>query len=330
MRPVATRRSPAAAEEHLRLMVKVARLYHEHGVRQPEIARRLHVSQARVSRLLKQAEADGIVRTTVVVPAGVQTALEEQLEARYGLREAMVVETLDDTEAGLTRDLGTATARYLEATLTGGDVVGISSWSSTLLAAVDAMRPLPPKAGAERALQLFGGVGNPDAEAHAARLTQRFADLTGARPTFLLAPGIATSVEAREALTTDRFVRDALAGLADVTLALVGIGALEPSSLLQSSGNIFSARELSVLGRRGAVGDICLRFYDAAGQRVASDVDERVIGVTLEQLRQVDRCVGIAGGARKFEAIRGALRGGWVNVLITDHATAERLLAEPA
>src|SRR6201991_2025657 len=184
-------------------MVKVARLYHELGVRQPEIARRLHLSQARVSRLLKQAELDGIVRTTVVVPEGVQTALEEQLEARFGLREAVVVEALDDTEAGLARDLGTAAARYLEASLTGGDVVGISSWSSTLLAAVDAMRPLPPKAGADRVLQLFGGGGNPAAEAHAARLTQRFADLTGAAPTFLLAPGIATSAQARRALMQD-------------------------------------------------------------------------------------------------------------------------------
>ena len=310
-------------------MVKVARLYHEQGVRQPEIARRLHVSQARVSRLLKQAEADGIVRTTVVVPAGVHTALEEGLETRYGLREAVVVDLLDESEAGITRELGTATARFLEASLTGGDVVGISSWSSTLLAAVDAMRPLPPKAGAERALQLFGGVGNPTAEAHAARLTQRFADLTGARPTFLLAPGIATSVVAREALTTDRFVREALDGLADVTLALVGIGALEPSSLLQSSGNIFSAPELEALGEQGAVGDICLRFFDAEGNRVESDVDRRVIGVTLEQLRDVDRSVGIAGGARKYDAIHGALKGGWVNVLITDSSTAERLLGEP-
>jgi DNA-binding transcriptional regulator LsrR (DeoR family) len=311
-------------------MVKVARLYHEHGVRQPEIARRLHISQARVSRLLKQAELDGIVRTTVVVPEGVQTALEEQLEARFGLREAIVVDVLDETDAGLARDLGVATARYLEASLTGGDVVGISSWSSTLLAAVDAMRPLPPKAGAERALQLFGGVGNPGAEAHAARLTQRFADLTGARPTFLLAPGVAATVDAREVLAGDQFVREALDGLAEVTLALVGIGSLEPSSLLQSSGNIFSEQELVALGERGAVGDICLRFFAADGARVDSDVDRRVIGVTLEQLRAVDRCVGIAGGERKFEAIRGAVRGGWINVLITDHATAERLLGDPS
>jgi DNA-binding transcriptional regulator LsrR (DeoR family) len=322
---MATRR--ANADEQVRLMTKVARLYHEHDVRQPEIARRLHISQARVSRLLKQAEQDGIVRTTVIVPEGVQTGVEEALEERFGLREAVVVETLDDTEAGLMRDLGVAAARYLEASLTGGDVVGISSWSATLLAAVDALRPLPPRAGAERAVQLFGGVGNPGAEAHAARLTQRFAELTHARPAFMLAPGIADSLPAHEALLKDRFVRETLDGMSDVTLALVGIGALEPSSLLQSSGNIFAEDELAALGERGAVGDICLRFFDADGRRVESDVDRRVIGVTLDQLRSTDRCVGIAGGERKFEAIRGALLGRWINVLITDLVTAQRLLA---
>jgi DNA-binding transcriptional regulator LsrR (DeoR family) len=205
--------------------------------------------------------------------------------------------------------------------------VGISSWSATLLAAVDAMRPLA-RSGADRVLQLFGGVGNPAAEAHAARLTQRFADLTGSKPTFLLAPGIASSIEARDAIMQDQFVKEAVGGLDDVTLALVGIGALEPSSLLQSSGNIYSEDELQALGERGAVGDICLRFFDAEGRSVASAVDERVIGVTLQQLARTDRTVGVAGGERKYEAIRGALLGGWVNVLITDHVTAQQLVAE--
>jgi DNA-binding transcriptional regulator LsrR (DeoR family) len=319
--------TPARRDEQLRLMTKIARLYHEHGLRQPEIAARLHVSQPRVSRLLKQAEAEGIVRTTVVVPAGVQTRLEDDLEEAYGLREAVVVECLDTTEDGITYDLGVATARYLEASLTGGDTVGISSWSATLLAAVDAMRPLA-RSGADRVLQLFGGVGNPAAEAHAARLTQRFADLTGSKPTFLLAPGIVTSIQARDALTQDQFVRQALDRLDEVTLALVGIGALEPSSLLQSSGNIYSERELEVLGELGAVGDICLRFFDTEGRAVSSEMDERVIGITLEQLGRVDRSVGVAGGKRKYEAIRGALLGRWVNVLVTDHLTAEQLIAD--
>src|SRR3954468_20408913 len=234
---------PARRDEQLRLMTKVARLYHEHGIRQPEISRRLHISQARVSRLLKQAEQEGIVRTTVVVPEGMwTTGVEDVLEEAYGLREAVVVECFDPSEEGIAYDLGVAPATYLEASLTGGDVVGISSWSATLLAAVDAMRRLP-RLGAERVIQLFGGVGNPSAEAHAARLTQRFADLTGAQPTFMLAPGIATSPEAREALLQDRFVREALEAMDAVTLALVGIGALEPSSLLQRSGNIFAEDE---------------------------------------------------------------------------------------
>jgi DNA-binding transcriptional regulator LsrR (DeoR family) len=325
--PVRRSMAHVRRDEQLRLMTKIARLYHEHGLRQPEIAARLHVSQPRVSRLLKQAEAEGIVRTTVIVPPGVQTGLEDVLEEGYGLREAVVVECLDTTEDGVAYDLGFATARYLEATLTGGDIVGISSWSATLLAAVDAMRPLS-RSGADRVLQLFGGVGNPAAEAHAARLTQRFADLTGSKPTFMLAPGIASSIRARNAISQDQFVKEALEGLDEVTLALVGIGALEPSSLLESSGNIYSEDALKALGERGAVGDICLRFFDADGRPVASEVDKRVIGVTLQQLARADRTVGVAGGERKYEAIRGALLGGWVNVLVTDHVTAERLVVD--
>jgi DNA-binding transcriptional regulator LsrR (DeoR family) len=113
-----------------------------------------------------------------------------------------------------------------------------------------------------------------------------------------------------------------------VTVALVGIGALEPSRLLASSGNVFAPRELDKLRRKGAVGDVCLRFFDATGAPIQSDMDERVIGMTLEQLRAVKKTIGIAGGRRKYEAILGALRGRWVNVLITDRVTAEKLVAE--
>ena len=176
-------------------------------------------------------------------------------------------------------------------------------------------------------MQLFGGVGNPAAEAHAARLTQRFADLTGARADVPARPRHRQlRSSARGARWRTASCRRRSTASTEVTLALVGIGALEPSSLLQSSGNIFSDAELRALGEQGAVGDICLRFFDADGERVESDVDRRVIGVTLEQLRGPTARVGIAGGERKYEAIRGALRGGWINVLITDTPTAERLL----
>jgi DNA-binding transcriptional regulator LsrR (DeoR family) len=89
---------------------------------------------------------------------------------------------------------------------------------------------------------------------------------------------------------------------------------------------VFSPHELRQLSRRGAVGDICLRFFDAAGQPVSTSLNDRVISMELDTLRRVARVVGIAGGRRKTAAIRGALAGRWINVLITDRNTAERLL----
>jgi DNA-binding transcriptional regulator LsrR (DeoR family) len=106
----------------------------------------------------------------------------------------------------------------------------------------------------------------------------------------------------------------------------VGIGSVEPSRLLASSGNVFSPEELNTLRAQGAVGDVCLRFFDSSGLPVITPHNDRVIGMSLEQLRQVRRTVGIAGGERKLAAIRGALEGGWINVLITDRFTAEKLI----
>src|SRR5262245_66398413 len=100
--------------------------------------------------------------------------------------------------------------------------------------------------------------------------------------------------------------------------------------MLAASGNVFSAKELKSLSERGAVGDICLRFFYAQGAPVVTPLDERVIAIELSDLKRVDRVVGIAGGRRKLAAIRGALRGRRINVLITDRATAERLVKSAA
>jgi DNA-binding transcriptional regulator LsrR (DeoR family) len=315
-----------ARVHELRLMARVARLYHERGLSQSQIARQLELSQPTVSRLLKRAEAERIVRVVVTHPSGTHPELEEGLQEKYSLREAMVVETATGEEA-LQRDLGAAAAYYLETTLKRGDVVGLSSWSATLLAMVDSMRSLPRPTGSS-VVQILGGVGSPEAEVHAAHLTQRLARLVGGEARLLPAPGVVGSPAARDVLFGDPFVREAMAQLERVTVALVGIGGLEPSRLLASSGNVFTPRELEKLRRNGAVGDVCLRFFGAGGEPIRSNLDERVIGMTLAQLRRVKRTIGIAGARRKYGAILGALRGRWVNVLITDRGTAEKLVTE--
>jgi DNA-binding transcriptional regulator LsrR (DeoR family) len=310
--------------DELRLLTKVARMYYERGLRQSAIADQLNLSQATISRLLKRAEEERLVRTTVSVPLGAFPELEEKLQAIYNLKDVIVVDSVEDDDQIL-RDIGAAAAFYVETTVKRGEVVGISSWSATLLAMVDAMHPLSKSVEAN-VVQILGGIGDPAAEAHAAHLSRRLAALMHGKSVFLPAPGVAGTAETRKVYLADPFVREAMTLFENVSLALVGIGSVEPSRLLASSGNVFSPEELAQLKAQGAVGDVCLRFFDSTGLPVITPLNDRVIGIGLDQLRQVRRTVGIAGGERKLAAIRGALEGGWINVLITDRYTAEKLI----
>jgi DNA-binding transcriptional regulator LsrR (DeoR family) len=312
--------------DELRLMTKVARQYYEQGLRQSEIAASLQLSQSSVSRLLKRAEQEHIVRVTVSVPHGVYTDLEEALIATFGLRDAIVADCVrDDDDESVARDLGRAAAYYLETTINQGECIGISSWSGTILAMVDVMRQIPHSIDA-RVIQILGGAGEPQAKVHAAYLAGRMAELVRGKVTFLPAPGLVDSAEVRQVLLNDSSIREVIKLFDEITLALVGIGTVEPSPLLASSGNIFSNEELATLRENGAVGDILYRFYDAAGNPVQTPLAKRVTGMDHAQLRRVKRVVGIAGGARKFDAIHGALNGKLINTLITDRFTAARLV----
>lgn len=314
-----------ARMDELRLMTKVARLYHERGNTQAEIAEQLELSQATVSRLLKKARQEEIIRTVVTIPPGAFPQLEDALQNAYNLKDVIVVDCENDADT-IEREIGSAAAYYVETTLKQNEIIGISSWSATLLAMVDSMQPLKRSATAAQVVQILGGVGNPAAEAHAARLTTRLAALVHGSFHSLPAPGVVGSSESLRILQADPFVKETLALFDQVTLALVGIGSVGPSKLLASSGNVFSPDELDMLRDYGAVGDVCLRFFDAQGQPLITQLNDRVIGISLEQLRTVQRSVGIAGGKRKTAAIHGALVGNWINVLITDRFTAERLL----
>lgn len=316
-----------ARVDELRLMARVARLYYDRGLRQSDIADQLSLSQATISRLLKRAEQDGIVRITVSVPTGTYPELEETLIKRYALQHVLVADCAScDDEDEILRNLGAAAAFYLESTIGAGEVIGISSWSATLLAVVEAMHPLP-RANGGRVVQILGGASESAARSLAVQLTSRLAAHIRGQATFLSAPAVVGSEDVRRILLDDTYIRDVLALFDEVTLALVGIGALEPSPLLARSGNVFSVAELALLREQGAVGDVLARFFDAQGRLIETELRERVIGMSLEQLTRVQRSVGVAGGKRKRAAIRGALLGGFINVLITDRFTAAWLVA---
>ncbi len=264
-------------QDEVRLMAKVARMYYGLGIRQQEITQRLNIHQSTISRLLKRAREANIVRISVSMPSGIFPELEEGLEEKYGLSEAIVVDCLPD-EQQMVKDLGNAAAFYLESTIKEREIVGISSWSRNLLAMVDALHPTK-RGNAGKVVQILGGVGSPEAQSHATMLTQRLANLVGAAAVLLPAPGVVGSPEARRVLEKDTYVQQVLSLFPKIDSALVGIGSLQPSKLLASSGNTFSQDEIEQLHAKGAVGDICLRFFDADGQLVSTPLHNRVIGM---------------------------------------------------
>uniref|UniRef100_UPI0028ABE7DF sugar-binding domain-containing protein n=1 Tax=Pantoea sp. TaxID=69393 RepID=UPI0028ABE7DF len=130
------------------------------------------------------------------------------------------------------------------------------------------------------------------------------------------------------ALAANKDVREVLEKFDEVTLALVGIGDMEPSQLLRYSGNYYDKNMLTRLAGQGAVGDICLHYYNAQGQPVLDESEDPAIGMRLEQLKRCPQVVGLAGGRKKLAAIQGALKGCYLNVLITDFQTARQLVSD--
>lgn len=310
----------------LRLIARIAQMYHVEGRRQAEIAESMHMSQATVSRMLKRAEQEDIVRTTVIPPPGTFADLETALRNRYGLTEAIVIDCSEDRDGAIMARIGEAAAHFLEVTLQQDEIIGVSSWSQTILRMVDNIHPFK-NAKAKYIVQILGGMGDASVQTHATQLTARFAKLTGGEPRLLLVQGITSSREAKLIMLADPVVRGTMDLFGRLSLAIVGIGAVEPSELLARSGNVFSRQEMAMLNEAGAVGEISYRFYDKVGKPVETPLNERVIGITLEDLRKADRVMALAGGESKTQAIAGALKLGIIDVFVTDKFTAARLTA---
>lgn len=308
----------------LRLTGVVARLYHVHGVRQREIGSRLGMSQARVSRLLRQAEELGLVRTVISVPEGLHPELEDAIEKGFGVQEVHVVDVPADGP-DLSTVLGRAAARQLGDSLTGASTVGFTSWSTTLQAMAFAL-PEQPRTGARLVVEMLGDLGSPSLQHAAARSTQAMAAALGGEPVFLRTPGVAGSAALRQAAVHDVHVQRALSLLDDLDVAFVGVGPPEVHSQLKAGDNFFSPTQLVHLRTAGAVGQLNQRFLDAAGRPVPTPLDDLVVGVTLVQLAEARRRVLVAGGVEKRQPIAAALRGGWIDVLITDFDTAMSLV----
>ena len=314
----------AVSSEQHRLLYRIAQAYYVDGLTQKQIANRFGLSRPKVSRLLQKGRENGIINITLLPPPNGLADLEHELEQRFGLQEAVVVPVSDPTHhPTVVRELGPTAAECLIRCISGDEVIA-TAWGTSILAMTDAL-PYRSWPGVT-VVQLLGGLGPADTLEHSAELTQHLARKLGAKLRLLPAPGIVATREMAAALESDAQIAAILKLAANADIALVGLGAPTPHSIVLRTGTILSGEDLERLQELGAVGDIALRYMDRDGTPINLEINERIIGLTLEQIRRIPRVIGIAGGTAKHEIIRAALHGSILDVLVTDLATAETLL----
>jgi len=304
------------------ILVRAAWLYYKDRLTQAAIAERLFVSRATVGRLLDAARDEGIVRFEINADYLAAFELSGRLRERHGLADAIVVPRASSAEAPdrINERVAAAGAEYVRRFLKPGAVIGVS-WGDTVTRLLLAL-PRESLEGVTIAT-VAGGIN--------AYIRQISALSTNGVNEHLLAipaPLIASSATIAAALRQDASVTSVLQLAEGAVATLTGIGSsLSVASSVRSG--LFSQEQVDQFRAIGAVGDMLGEWFDASGAALVGAASDRKIGMGIDQLRQMPNVVGVAGGMDKVEAIIGALRGGYLDVLVTDEDVAERLLDEP-
>jgi len=309
-----------------RLLQKVSKLYYDNNLTQKEISGRLKISRPKVSRLLKQAKDFGIVKITISGIPGIHTDIENALENKYGIDEVYIVEVSDpQSQIAVSTEIGVAAADYFVRAVTDPSMIGIS-WGTTLRAMADSIPNLDYRKS--KLIQVLGGLGLPESEAHATYILRRMVAQIGSKLHLLTLPGILDHASVKQAVLSESYVKEVYALFKKLDIVFLGLGAPTPESVIMRDGTILTEAELKMLLDKGAVGDIALRFLDKDGNIVQSEINDRVIGISLEELKNIKQVIGLAGGPDKVDIIRAALRGKFINHLITDQLTGKKLLVD--
>jgi len=291
-----------------------ARLYYLEDLSQAEVAERLGVSRSTVSRLLAKARDLQIVRIEVRPPAPAD-GLADALVEKLGLRGAVVVPAAPGVALAALADPARRVLASLD--LAPGSVLALG-WGRAMMEVVTAgLPPLPEVV----IVPTIGGMAENDASFQLNELVRRAAVASGGQASFLHAPAM-PSPALRRSLERDPPIRAVLTCWDNISVAVVGVGG-PPST----DGHARAHMPGGTGALANAVGDISWHYFDLAGEPVRYPDEERLLGVSREQLAAAGTLVAVAAGTDKAPSILGACRAGLVDVLVTGATTAEAVLA---
>jgi DNA-binding transcriptional regulator LsrR (DeoR family) len=308
--------------EEKKQLIKIAKMYYFEELTQAEIAKKIGISRPVISKMLRKAREEEIVRITINDEGFDLVEVEQKIASFFGLSEVIITSTENMSSERTLQALGKATADYVSKSIRSIEKIGVS-WGKSLLEMVHEY-PIEQREQI-KVIPLVGGMGPKDVELHSNQIAYEFAKKINGQCESLYAPAMVATNEQKESLIQLPFISSVLEQGKHVDLAIVGIGNPFEHSTMYEIGYL-GDEDLHELRQAQVVGDISSKYILEDGSLADLAINRRVIGIDLSDLKQISKVIGVATGLYKIDSILAALRGGYLDVLITDDKTAYRLV----
>lgn len=303
-------------------LILVAEMYYLNRMSQQQIAERFNCSRTNITRMLKICVEQGIVEFKIKKPSNERINLQNQLQKIFSIQQVIVVPSNGSHEQAVSR-VGESTATYLDSIIENGNLIGIP-YGSTVFQTVNHFNPT--KNHQADVIQFIGGLSTKGKEYDGQYIVNNLQSKLNGRAHLLHAPFIVQGEAARKILLDEPAIKNHFSEFRNTDIAIIGIGHTHSTfSAIYKAGYI-TKKAADDLYYHGAVADLCGSQIDEFGHPCRTEISERTIGISLEDLARIPVRIGCAAGPSKSVAILAALRGNYVNVLVTDEDAAVGVL----
>ncbi|MBN1298274.1 MAG: hypothetical protein JW997_01155 [Actinobacteria bacterium] len=296
-------------------LTQIAVLYYDKDISQKGIGEMMGLSKMTISRMLQKAKELKLVSTKIILPFSLNRNLSQSIESIYNLEKVYVIKVKENQN--IPRELGKALAFYMGINDLNNKVIGIGV-GNTLGSLIEYLTPIKTKN--THVIQLMGGMEDVT-NFNPFTIVQEMSKKLNAKGTFLTAYALAENKDIRDSIISASQIGNELK---KADIAIFGIGAMERGTVVGL--NLLNNTTIDKVKSKGAVGDILGHFFDANGNFIQSELENRIVSIKTEHLKKFKQRIAIAGGKYKTESIKGALFSGIISTLVIDEGTGSLLI----
>ena len=308
--------------EEKRDLVKIATWYYQYGWTQAQIAQKIGISRSIISKKLQDAKELGIVEIFIKDETAYTVELEQKLETKFKLEEAIVVATHNLSYEESTNWLAKKAAYALNKRILKVNKLGIS-WGKTIRKFVNEFPYITNKELV--IVPLIGGMGAEEVDLHSNQICYDLKKKMQCTCKYLYAPALVEDQTMKNDLCKNKYINEVLNEGKTVDMAIVGISNPYQNSTMEEIGYI-NKKDLEEFRYYDVVGDCNSRFYTSDGKEANSPINQRIIGLSLDDLREIPTVVAIVSGENKEKAVIAALNSKIIDIIVMTDKMAEYVL----